>query len=194
MNRAMPPGDSGCGGADPRRPSGFTWAVSRTERLVGGTETLWRNWSLRGYSKHRGVSLRAVQKAIQTGRIKLTASGKIEPATADEEWDRNTAPRPAAARPERAAANSRPTPQSAERQLTPESSTAAGVDYPRAASNSGGIPSPSWRRSEFDERSKNLISRHEVEIAAFNRYRTYRDSMLNIADRISAVLACRSSM
>jgi hypothetical protein len=34
--------------------------------------------SFRGYSKHRGVSLRAVQKAIESGRIQTTADGKID--------------------------------------------------------------------------------------------------------------------
>jgi hypothetical protein len=42
---------------------------------------------------------------------------------------------------------------------------------------------------EFEERSGNLVSKHEVEVAAFNRFRTFRDGMLNIADRLSAVLA-----
>ena len=35
--------------------------------------------SLWGYARHRGVSLRAVQKAIQSGRIRTTADGKITP-------------------------------------------------------------------------------------------------------------------
>jgi hypothetical protein len=42
---------------------------------------------------------------------------------------------------------------------------------------------------EFEERSGKLVSRDEVEVAAFNRYRTFRDGMLNIPDRLAAVLA-----
>src|SRR6185436_19802364 len=50
--------------------------------------------SLRAYSRHRGVSLRAVQKAIQAGRIEKTQAGKIDVQIADTQWDRRTAPRP----------------------------------------------------------------------------------------------------
>jgi hypothetical protein len=34
--------------------------------------------------------------------------------------------------------------------------------------------------------------RHEVEVAAFNKYRTFRDRMLNIPDRLAAVLAAET--
>jgi len=48
--------------------------------------------NLNEYAKHRGVSLRAVQKAIETERITVTYSGahkKIDPETADKEWVEN---------------------------------------------------------------------------------------------------------
>jgi len=49
------------------------------------------------YAKRRGVSDRAVRKAIDSGRLKrsITKNGNrwlIEPEIADLEWDRNTAP------------------------------------------------------------------------------------------------------
>src|ERR1700689_3343574 len=50
--------------------------------------------SLRAYARHRGVSLRAVQKAIASGRISARADGLLDAATADANWARNTAPRP----------------------------------------------------------------------------------------------------
>jgi hypothetical protein len=46
--------------------------------------------SQRAYARLRGVTLRAVQKAIATKRITLSADGTIDPATANAEWDRNT--------------------------------------------------------------------------------------------------------
>lgn len=60
--------------------------------------------SLRAYARHRGVSLKAVQKAIESGRITKTPDGKINPEQADAEWARNTAPhqrtvKPAVQRP-----------------------------------------------------------------------------------------------
>jgi hypothetical protein len=49
------------------------------------------------YAKQRGVSGRAVRKAIATGRLVQGAfreggRWKIDPAIADQEWSRNTAP------------------------------------------------------------------------------------------------------
>ena len=53
--------------------------------------------SQRKYAAHRGVSLRAVQKAIESGRITpvidpVTKKPKIDPAIADAQWVRNTDP------------------------------------------------------------------------------------------------------
>jgi hypothetical protein len=45
---------------------------------------------------------------------------------------------------------------------------------------------------DFEERSGKLVSRDEVEIAAFNKFRTFRDGMLNVPDRVGAVLAADS--
>src|SRR5271156_1675800 len=50
--------------------------------------------SLRAYARHRGVSLRAVQKALASGRIAAREDGRLDPDLADTNWARNTAPRP----------------------------------------------------------------------------------------------------
>jgi len=46
--------------------------------------------SIRAYAKHRGVSDRAVRKAIATGRINLNEKGKIDSELADIDWEENT--------------------------------------------------------------------------------------------------------
>lgn len=49
--------------------------------------------SQRGYARHRGVAHRAVQKAIESGRITTvdgTPGGKIDSAVADRQWAENT--------------------------------------------------------------------------------------------------------
>lgn len=46
--------------------------------------------SLRAYSRRRGCSLTAVQKAIAAGRIKTLQNGKIDPDVADAQWTENT--------------------------------------------------------------------------------------------------------
>lgn len=47
--------------------------------------------SLRAYAKHRGVTLKAVQEAIEYGRIQKT-NGKVDPIAADKEWQEKTNP------------------------------------------------------------------------------------------------------
>ena len=49
--------------------------------------------SLRAYAKHRGVTLKAVQKAIESGRIRTNADGKLDTDRADADWARNTGPK-----------------------------------------------------------------------------------------------------
>ncbi len=46
--------------------------------------------SLRGYAKHRGVTLKAVQKAIARKRIKLEPDGTVDAARADRDWTANS--------------------------------------------------------------------------------------------------------
>jgi len=45
---------------------------------------------------------------------------------------------------------------------------------------------------EFEEKTAKLISRDEVQVAAFTKARTVRDSLLNIPDRLAATLAAES--
>jgi hypothetical protein len=47
-------------------------------------------------------------------------------------------------------------------------------------------------KMDYEERAGKLVSRDETKVAAFNRYRTFRDGMLNIPDRLAAVLAAET--
>ena len=42
---------------------------------------------------------------------------------------------------------------------------------------------------EYEERVGSLVSKDEVRVAAFNETRQFRDAMLNIPDRLAAMLA-----
>jgi hypothetical protein len=46
--------------------------------------------SIRGYARHRGVSDKAVRKAIDAGRITLDDKGQINTEEADLDWEENT--------------------------------------------------------------------------------------------------------
>jgi hypothetical protein len=170
--------------------------------------------SLRAYARHRGVSLRAVQKAIQAGRIERTAAGKIDVQIADTQWERRTAPRPLIANqsgppqnpPKQGAASAvGQSRQSPEPKRVPNGGVAdPTMDLPRGdlPGASGGDYSKArairenylarLSKLDYEERSGKLINKDEVQVEAFNQYRTFRDGMLNLPDRLAAVLAAES--
>jgi hypothetical protein len=87
--------------------------------------------SLRAYARHRGVSLRAVQKAIASGRIAARADGRLDAATADANWARNTAPRPIpAAKPVKRPVIV-PTPEGAHHHAEPRPAARESVEPPK---------------------------------------------------------------
>jgi hypothetical protein len=146
--------------------------------------------SLRGYARHRSVSLRAVQKAIQSGRIRTTADGKIDTEQADAAWGRNTGPKARdtiafPSPPPRPAAQAPPEPPRA------DLGAAGGLDYARARAVRENYLAR-LAKIDYEERLGKLVSRDEVQVAAFNRFRTFRDGMLNIPDRVAAMLAAEN--
>jgi hypothetical protein len=157
--------------------------------------------SLRAYARHRGVSLKAVQKAVQSGRIDKSAGGQIDLEAADKSWATRTAPRPAmngsvhvmpaqTNGPAQREVKSRLTEVNDSRIEVPQAelTPSSGLDYARARAVREGYLAR-LAKIEFEERSGKLVSRDEVQVAAFNKYRTFREGMLNIPDRLAAVLA-----
>jgi len=130
--------------------------------------------SLRKYATHRLVSLTAVQKAIQQGRIKTAPDGKIDLEQADRDWERNTSPVNAPKRAPRAGGGAAGGPTYAQSRAVRE------VYLARLA------------KIEFEERVGKLVSRDEITVAAFTKARTVRDNLLNIPDRVAAVLAAET--
>jgi hypothetical protein len=146
--------------------------------------------SLRGYARHRGVSLKAVQKAVQAGRIRLTPEGKIDREEADRDWERNTR---AAARPVPVAmpAPARPEPE-LQSSAPPRSEAPGGaLEYARARAVRETYEAR-LARLKYEEKLRKLLNADEVEVAAFNRFRGFRDRMLNIPDQLAPVLAAET--
>ena len=137
--------------------------------------------SLRAYAKHRGVTLKAVQKAIQSGRIQTTAEGKLDAARADSEWERNTGPKV-----RRTAASAPPAAPPME-QPRPEPVAGGTLDYAKARAIIAHYEAR-LAKIEYEERIKKLINADEVSVAAFNLSRMFRDRMLNIPDRVVGAL------
>jgi hypothetical protein len=120
---------------------------------------------------------------------------------ADVNWARNTAPRPI---PAAKLATKRPAatavPEGAHHHAEPRPATREPVEPPKLESGLEYSKARAVKESylarlakiDYEERTEKLVSRDEMRVAAFNRYRTFRDGMLNIPDRLAAVLAAET--
>lgn len=150
--------------------------------------------SLRGYAKHRGVSLKAVQKALASGRITKREDGLVDPETADLNWSRNTAPRPQPSqKPATVVAhhNVQHHSDAPAREPSEPARLETGLEYSKARAVRESYLAR-LTKIDFEERSGKLVSRDEVQVAAFDKYRQFRDRMLNIPDRLAAEAAAES--
>jgi hypothetical protein len=130
---------------------------------------------LREYARHRGTSLSTVQKAIKSGRISTLPNGMIDADRADREWQENTEVRPKGS--------------SKKRQDDDDAFGAAQYTKARAVREHY---QARLAKLEYEEKVGSLISKDEVQVATFNQFRQYRDGMLNIPDRVAAMLAAES--
>jgi hypothetical protein len=135
--------------------------------------------SQRAYARHRGVAVRAVQKAIESGRISTLPTGEIDSEIADREWARNTrrfAP---------------PVASGLKQDDEPESEPFGASQYTKARAVREHYQAR-LAKLEYEEKVGRLVSKDEVQVAAFNKFRQFRDAMLNIPDRVAAMLAAES--
>lgn len=147
--------------------------------------------SIRAYADHRkqqglpGGSAWSVKKALRDQRITRDAQGKIDPAVADRQWEKNTSP-----------AQQRDT-----RELSAKAKgRAAGTPDPAQP----GIPSYSQSRAvkeayqariarlQYEEMTGQLIRTDGVKVEAFRRARMVRDQILAVPDRMAAILAAEA--
>jgi hypothetical protein len=132
--------------------------------------------SQRAYARYRGTALSTVQKAIHTGRISVLPDGRIDSDAADREWEANTKTRGPVVR-HRADDDG------------PDAFGAAQYTKARAVREHY---QARLAKIDYEERVGNLVSKDEVQVAAFNKFRQYRDAMLNIPDRVAAMLAAET--
>ena len=164
------------------------------------------------YSRHRGVSLAAVQHAVQRGRIHRNPDGMIESDRADREWEQNTlhanarfdqrgvpkkkreyngrAPSPAATGHVEAGHAATHTEQDAA-ELGSADRLATGPDFSKARAAKE-IYEARIKKLDYEERLGNLVSRKSVEVEAFTTFRILRDACFNIPDRVSAQIAAET--
>jgi hypothetical protein len=146
--------------------------------------------SLRAYARYRGCSLKAVQFAVQRGRIKRNADGLIDSEEADRDWAANTLH-----------SNARPGPRHQARAAEPAVDTEIPVVQVSSSKMAGNLAQARaakevfearLKKIELEERQGNLLYKGSIQIEAFNRARVLRDAILNVPDRVAANLAAES--
>lgn len=153
--------------------------------------------SLREYARTRNVALFTVQAAIRDGRITTTpdADGKpkIDPATADAQFLANTDPskqgRAKSLEPPSSAPGAGETAQSV--QSPPAPPPPAANTYQHHRTEKEGYEAK-LRRLKYLEQKGRLIPADQVRDAALKLGRQLRDSVLNLPDRLSAILAAET--
>ena len=128
------------------------------------------------YAQHRGVSRMAVSKAVKAGRIKKDATGKIDAAQADADWEANTKPQ----------MHSPPTTPPAGRIETAENRAADSYGASRAIREAY---QARLAKLEYERESGELIRADQVRNEAFMAARAVRNTLQNIPARLSAILA-----
>ncbi|MET3431444.1 hypothetical protein ABIC71_000922 [Herbaspirillum seropedicae] len=146
--------------------------------------------SLRAYARHRGCALYSVQKALEAGRIKKTASGRIDVAAADAAWAANT--------------DVSRLPPDARHSARTGTAAAGGGDDEDENEQAGGTSEYQVHRArrekiraekeqiELDQLAGRVIDVAEASRMAFTTFRTLRDAIMNVAPRIKDILAAES--
>ena len=132
--------------------------------------------SQRAYARHRGVMVSAVQKAIDSGRISTLPDGQIDSDLADKEWARNTRQQ---VKPHR-------------RRQEGDDIDAFGANQYTKARAVREHYQARLAKIEYEERVAKLVPKDEVQVAAFNKFRQFRDHILNIPDRVAAMVAAET--
>lgn len=133
--------------------------------------------SQRAYARHRGVALSAVQKAIETGRISTQPDGRIDSDRADVEWEQNT---------------TQHAPPISKRGHDEDDVSIFGASQYTKARAVREYYQAQLAKIEYGERVATLVPKDQVQVAAFNKFRQFRDHMLNIPDRVAAIVAAET--
>lgn len=158
----------------------------------------------RAFARHVGVTLRAVQKAIASGRIAVDADGKIDADSAVAAWRRNTDE-------SKRSITDQSRPSLANSAFSMPSSTAIpddddeDDDVPAAASKED--PSMVAYRAARAAREQTRLERERMDLEhargttlplaeaqrlAFTTFRTVRDNVMNIPVRLKDALAAET--
>jgi hypothetical protein len=145
--------------------------------------------SIRAYAEHRralgyrGANTSAIQKALQSGRIRSNTAGRIDPARADAEWERATVP------PNRELDRPAPAPAAAAVAVAAKGSgRGEGLTYSQSRSVREAYEAK-LKKLSYETKAGKLIPADDVKLEAFRRARSIRDRMLSIPARVAGTLA-----
>jgi hypothetical protein len=160
--------------------------------------------SINEYARHRGCDKKAVQYAIQRGRIKREPDGSINVEQADIDWERNTNHAQARyghrTKKAQGAVQSGRTRQrkyaertaaTAAQQLGDPARGAQALSFANARA-AREIYEAKLKKIDLEERQGMLLPKARVQIEVNNQFRILRDGMLNIPNRLAAQLAAES--
>ena len=149
--------------------------------------------SINAYARYRNCRPFTVQMAIKRGRIRLNANSKIDPDEADRMWEENTNQRlNTRGKDSPHVKGARPTIDQAPTQRSPPNERLAVQGNTPSFADARAVKefySARLTKLEYEKESGTLISANEVKVQTFNRFRAFRDQMLNIPDRIADELA-----
>lgn len=150
----------------------------------------------RAYSRHAGVTLRAVQKAIEAGYVKVSAEKKIDSDQADRDWRNSDAVlRPIVSidqpqkRPVAPAAPGSVDGSDSEAGASAEDEGDASTSEYRTHRASREKFSALKQELEYRQLAGELIPVDEAKRIAFTTFRGIRDSVLNVPARLKDQLA-----
>lgn len=147
--------------------------------------------SIRAYAAHRGCSKSAVMKAVQSGRITRDEDGKIDPAKADLQWERNSDPGQVEAQKEAQQPAPQAKPKTKTDETAPTASSAEGPTYIQSRAIRE-LYVARLRKMEYEEKAGRLVPLEKVTVRWFNLARQLRDQLLGIPNRIDAILAAEN--
>ncbi|HQT38703.1 MAG TPA: hypothetical protein PK231_04700 [Acidocella sp.] len=140
--------------------------------------------SLRAYAEHRGCDPKTVRQALAAGRIhgeKRGHSWLIDPVAADRQWADRTHPGPRGRKPNGTppGAGTNPPPADEINDSAPYAKSAAREKFYKAE----------LAKIELKIQTGELVDKAEVERNNFTTFRILRDNILNVPDRLAAILA-----
>lgn len=164
----------------------------------------------REYSRHCGVTLRAVQKAIEAGHIRIDAGKKIDSDQADRDWrdnkDVNRVAVSILAQPPRADAAAIPVEPKKIAAVPASPWQGEGVDAQDVVEGEADPTTSEYRTHrasrekfnslkqelEYRQLAGELIAVDEAKRIAYTAFRAIRDSLLNVSARLKDQLAAQT--